>query len=402
MPAPDSEEDVLPLVDSPAALAQLCARFADAPRLAVDTEFVREKYYYPRLELAQISDGKQIALIDVPAAGDLKPLAKLLANPRALKIFHASDQDLEVLQLALGIAPLPIFDTQVAAALLGYGHQISLSNLVRMIAGVTSGTTQSVSDWTHRPFSPEQLVYAAADVRHLHLLHDRLTEDLKTRGRTNWYEDEQKDRVQTMVHDPDTPDTELYRRVKDWSSLSRRELAVLRELAIWRENTARQRNLPRRTIFTDEGLLDLARFQPDNRAKAQKLRRLNPGQFNRYFDELMVAIKKAQALPSDEWPEKPVGERQEIPTGLLELCQALLRTMAERHDIAPTVLATSGELQQLILHRTAPKSDEIPLLHGWRYEVAGRHLVALLQGRMQVVVGADGNLVFTDREGVGG
>lgn len=397
MPTKHAEEDVLPLVASAAALEEVCARFAAAPRLAVDTEFVREKYYYPRLELAQVSDGTTIALIDVQAVGQLDPLAKLLSNPDSLKIFHAADQDLEVLQLVLGIAPLPMFDTQVAAALLGYGNQISLSNLVRSIAGVASGPTQSVSDWSHRPFAPEQLVYAAADVRHLHVLHDRLGADLRRRGREHWYADEQNDRVHMHVHEPDTPDTELYRRVKDWASLSRRELAVLRELAAWREETARERNLPRRTIFTDEGLLDLARFQPDNRAKAQKLRRLNPGQFNRYFDALMAAIRRGQNLPQDQWPEKPSAERSDIPTGLLELCQALLRTTAEQHDIASSVLATSADLQQLITQRRTADRLEIPLLHGWRYEVAGRHLEALLEGRMAVVVGRDGNLVFSER-----
>lgn len=390
---------VYQLIENGAELERLCREFAKAERLAVDTEFVREKSYFPRLEVLQISDGNRIILIDVPAVGNLQPLRELFVEAPVLKIFHAADQDIDILNGELGAAPAPIFDTQIAASLLGYGQQVSLANLVRTVLEKEVISGQSVSDWTARPLTVEQLHYAASDVEHLHALHAVLLEGLRSRGREGWYEDEQAQRVASITA-PGVPDEELYRKVKDWASLSRQELAVLRELAQWREQTARQRNCPRRSVLTDDGLIDIARFQPNTKAKAARLRRVNPGQINRYFEELQEVIRRGRAVPKDQWPEKPKGERRDLPTGLVEICRALLRAEADRHEIAAAVVATNSDLQDLLNNRDRlEEKTGNPLMHGWRYELVGKQLVDLLQGRLVVRVGEEGDLVFENREG---
>ncbi|CAN5394474.1 ribonuclease D [soil metagenome] len=385
-------------VNTSEQLAEVCAKMAPSRRLAIDTEFVGEKYYYPRLELLQLADEHIIALIDAPAIADLSPLAELLGDPKRLKILHAAGQDLEIMKRALGRDPLPIFDTQVAASMLGQGAQISLAGLIKGVLGVDVSGKQTTSDWTHRPLSQDQLEYAAEDVRHLLDLHDVLSSELKLHGRNSWYEDEQESRVRTALSEDARPDREFYSRVKDWMSLRGKELAVLRELAEWRELTARSRNQPRKTILTEEGLIELARFQPLTKEAAQKLRRVNVGQIVKNFPELKRCIETGRALPKDQWPVKTTGERPDIPTGLLELCQALLRSVAEASQIAPTVLATTSDLQQLITRRADLDSLDNPLLTGWRRDLAGQKIVDLLRGRIQVTVNEDGGLLFGDVE----
>lgn len=378
------------------SLTKFCEAMAGAERLAVDTEFVGEKYYYPRLELIQVSDGNRIGLIDVQTCSSLEPLAKLLSNPACLKIFHASESDIPILRRALGVEVEPLFDTQVAASLLGHGAQISLANLIRNQLGVQVTSKQSTSDWSQRPLTDDQLQYAATDVLHLHELETVLRAELVAEERLDWYEDEQASRLQALGNHVQEDIWDVYRRVKDWVSLNPREMAVLRELAAWREETARRENLPRRVVFNDEGLIELSRFMPGTRDAARKLRRVHQGQINRYFDTIAPLIKHASNLPKDQWPSKPVGERPDIPTGLLELCQALVRTEGERRRIAPTVIATSSELQRVVTNRADLKIEDHPILNGWRGVVVGHRLVALLKGEVTVRVSSTGELIFED------
>lgn len=383
-------------IQSDAEVVDACNKLEKAERLAVDTEFVGEKYYFPKLEVLQISDGEEIYLIDIPMIKDLRPLANLLGNQRVLKIFHAADQDLPILKRALGEEPVPVFDTQIAASLLGRGAQISLANLVREITGERMSSKQSTSDWSQRPLSDDQLVYAAYDVLYLHRLHDAMVEALEKSDRLAWYEDEQQERLADALVEEEGDPSLLYRRVKDWMSLDGGELAILRELAMWRENTAREKNLPRRSILRDEALVELSRFQPADREAVKKLRRVNIGQVFRFYDDIRSCIATGKDVPKEDWPKKPVAERPDIPTGLLELCQALLRTEADRHQVAPSVVATTSDIQQVIARRGDLSENSMPLLHGWRRVVVGDKLLALLQGRVSVRVGEDGALVFEE------
>ncbi len=386
------------LVSSAAELQSAVEALARAETLAVDTEFVGEKYYSPRLELMQIGDGERIWLVDAEAIDDLSPLGKVLGDESKLKLFHAADQDLELLQRELGCRALPMFDTQVAASLLGYGAQISLVNLTSALLDIALSGKQTTSDWSARPLNEEQLAYAASDVLHLHELYRLLRDALVARGRFAWYVDEQAACALDILDAP-TPDPMLlYRRVKDWMSLSPKELAVLRELTLWRENTARQKNQPRRSIFTDDGLIEMARFQPANRDKAKTLRRVNQGQVARFFDEVLAAIERGKKIPRDQWPEKPVSDRPDIPAGLLEICQAMLRIECDRAEVASSVVATTSDLSRLISSRRQlddPALD-IPLLSGWRRQVVGQRLTDLLKGRITIRVDKDGELVFAE------
>lgn len=393
----NTPKQIVTYIATPKSLEKFCSEISEAKRIAIDTEFVGEKYYYPRLELIQVSDGKQIGLIDVQTCGSLAPLARVLSNPDCLKIFHAADSDIPILKRALDSDFLPLFDTQVAASLLGHGAQISLTNLVRNQLGIQVSSKQSTSDWSQRPLTTAQLEYAANDVLHLHELETALREDLASENRIEWYEDEQHARLNGLSIQGDDDIWDCYRRVKDWVSLAPREMAILRELAAWREETARRENIPRRMVFTDEGLIELSRFSPGTRDAARKLRRVHQGQINRYFDTLAPLVKHASQLPRDQWPEKPTGERPDIPTGLLELCQALVRTEGERHRIAPTVIATSAELQRVVNNRANLEENGFPILKGWRAAVVGEKLKALLRGGVSVHVSESGELIFEDR-----
>lgn len=384
-------------IDNQKALTDFCAALAGSKLVAVDTEFVGEKYYYPRLEIVQIrGENGPIGIIDAPAIKDWGPLANILGDGSVLKLFHAADQDVEIIGRATGTTTAPIFDTQLAAAMLGFGAQVSLVNLVRAVTEVELSGKQTTSDWSHRPLSEDQIAYAAADVLHLHAIHGRLSADLGNRGREPWFRDEQEERLGSYGYTEQDP-MDAWRRVKDWASLSGRDLAVLRELAALRENKARERNVPRKLVLTDESLIELARFQPDTPDKLTKLRRINVGQANRLFAEIREAIRRGRLTPKEEWPAKPAGERPDIPTGLIELCQALLRTEAENHAVAPTILATTSELTQVIIERDALDCLDNPLLKGWRRELVGERLVRLLRGQVCVVVGKRGELLFEDR-----
>jgi ribonuclease D len=384
-------------IDNAGRLAEFCKGLAGAKRIAVDTEFVGEKYYYPRLEVVQLrgEDGP-VGIVDAQAISDWSPLAALLADPAILKLFHAADQDLDILGRSAGVRTAPVFDTQLAASMLGFGAQISLVNLVRAIVDVELSGKQTTSDWSHRPLTAEQISYAAADVLHLHAIQAQQAAELKSRGRDGWFLDEQAQRLEGSGYTEQEP-MDAWRRVKDWASLSGRDLAVLRELAALRETRARERNVPRKLVLTDESLVELARFQPDTIDKMTKLRRINVGQANRLFTEIREATRRGKLLPREEWPCKPASEKVDIPTGLVELCQALLRTEAENHGVAPTILATTSDLTQVIIERAALDTLDNPLLKGWRRELVGERLARLLRGQVQVVVGTDGGLIFEDR-----
>lgn len=384
-------------IDSQQKLAAFCTELKGTTRLAVDTEFVGEKYYFPKLEVVQLrGDSGAVGIVDAQTIRDWAPLAALLADPAILKLFHAADQDVEILGRATGVLTAPLADTQLAASMLGFGAQISLVNLVRALADVELSGKQTTSDWSHRPLTPEQIEYAAADVLYLHHMDLQLSADLTARGRDGWFRDEQASRLasyRTTAPDP----MEAWRRVKDWASLTGRDLAVLRELAALREERARERNVPRKLVLTDESLVELARFQPDTLDKVSKLRRVNPSQVSRLFADIREATRRGKLLPKEQWPSKPAGERVEIPAGLVELCQALLRTEAENHGVAPTIIATTSELTQVVIERESLDVLDNPLLKGWRRELVGERLVRLLRGQVQVVVARDGTLLFEDR-----
>lgn len=381
------------LIESAKALEQICHRLAEADILALDTEFIRERYYYPKLEVIQLSDGEVIAVVDVPAVGDLSPLARLLASPKRRKIIHSANEDVAILQRDLGIDLTEVFDTQLAAAMIGHEMRMSLARLIQEFLGVSVSKDHQRSDWSLRPLSPEQVAYAAEDVRHLHALHTVLERRLRELDRLEWYREEQALRIQTILHTLPVPDELCYTLVRNWKTLSSENLAILRELAAWREKTCREKNIPRGHLLTDEALVELTRAKPLTREQLQKVRFVNQGQALRHFDSIRKAIQRGQAVPPNERPVKPRDRRIILPTGIIELCRAIVQLRAEQMHIAPELLAIIADLEVVASRRADLDGLDIPLLRGWRHKVCGRYILDLLQGRLSVRVGPDGNLV---------
>ncbi len=390
MPPEDKGQGDYRLIQDDVALVAACRELAFGDYLAIDTEFVGERSYFPRLELFQIRGGGLTYLIDVRAVRNEQPLRDLLAGS-ALKILHAGGQDLKIVNLRYGFVPEPVFDTQVAAALLGYGHQVGLTALVLSVLGKNAVSGQTVSDWSARPLDEDQLAYAASDVEHLRPLQLHLEGELLKRERRDWFAEEQAAR-QSSIRSPATADRDLFLRVKGSNSLGREDLAVLRELTAWREAEARRRDVPRGHVVRDDALLDLTRIKPLDKTEASKSRRINPRFFESYRQELTGAIERALALLPDQWPQRAGNDHLNLPAGLAELLKAVLRSCAARHDISPAMIANSADLQDLLVHRADLSQCRSPLLTGWRHEIAGRDLVHLLEGKTAVRVGPDGGL----------
>jgi len=385
------------LVATDAALAAVCARVEKTSVLALDTEFVGENTYYPSLELVQLFDGDgTVALIDAQAIGDWKPLARLLANAGILKLLHSGSQDLSLLARVTGEAPRPLFDTQLAAAMAGLGEQISYANLVREFVGVTLEKGETVSNWSQRPLRDAQLEYAALDVMHLHQVHRALHERLVELKRLDWFEEEQQARAALATREEELDEDELYRNVKEWSKVPESKLVILQELARWRENTARATNVPRRQLMPDAALVGLARLAPAKADDLRNQRQLPMGPVMRHRDELIEVVRRARAIPKDQWPRKREGLRPDLPSGVVEILQAFVRAVAEEQSIAPSLLVTTSDLQTLVTLRHKLDTVDLPVLRGWRREMIGDKLIGVLDGRIRVRIDNRDRLVFEE------
>ncbi len=369
-------------------LRGLCERLSKASRLGLDTEFVGEETFIPRLELIQVAFDHEAAVIDVPAVSSLAPLGGVLADPHIDKVFHAGRQDLELLHLHVGILPKPLFDTQVAAAMVGYGTQVGYAQLVQRVLGKSLGKEHTLTNWSKRPLAKEQLAYALADVEHLLPLHAHLVERLKNFRRLDWAQEEfaaLASRRGEVLNDPRM----RYERIRGWETLKPRARAILRELAAWREVEARRRNLPRGRIVRDEILLALARHPPGDLTALRGMRGLGSSLVERHDETLLHHIQEGLAIPESEHPRAPKAPRPEPETaGRTDLLQAVLKACAQQASIAPTMIATSADLQSLIQAGPRRESLDLPLLKGWRRHVAGELILKVLEGKRAVQVDA--------------
>lgn len=385
------------LLASDAALVAFCDGLASSRRIAVDTEFVGEQTYWPVLELVQLAgDDGRPGIVDVRSVRDLGPLRAVLGDPGREKILHAGAQDLPLLARVVGAAPEPVFDTQLAAAMVGLGAQPSYASLVDRLAGARVDKGQTVSDWSRRPLEARQLAYAADDVRHLHAVREALGARLASLGRTAWFEEEQARRVDAALRVHETPEEDFHRTVKDWSRLRGRELAVLRALALWREAEARDRDVPRKRVLPDPALVHLARRPPRSRKDLGRLPRNVPGHLvDRHADAIVSVAREAAALPREAWPVRPEGRAPDLPPGLPEVLAAVVRGVADDTGIAPPLLATSAELAALVAHRDDEAPPDLPVLRGWRRALVGETLLALLRGERVVRI-ADGRRLVVE------
>ncbi len=367
--------------------AALCERLRGERFVTVDTEFMRERTYWPELCVVQLAGEGEVAVVDALAEGlDLAPLGALLADPEVVKVFHAARQDVEIFLLKFGAVPTPLFDTQVAAMVAGFGDQVSYDQLCRSLANAHIEKAHRFSDWSARPLSPSQIAYAAADVTHLRRIYTALTERLAREGRLDWVAEEM-----AALAEPGTYRTEpetAWERLKPRTH-NRRFLALLRAAAAWRELEAQRINIPRQRLVKDETLLEIAATGPETVGDLARARGISENfAKGRSGAGLLAAIKEAKALPDSALPEPPRERHGPTPSpALVALLKVLLAARSEEHHVAPKLLATTDELERL----AAEESPDLPVLHGWRREVFGEAALALKSGRL--ALGVDGRRV---------
>ena len=372
-------------IDTPEALQQLCEQLRSHPWLTLDTEFLREKTYRARLCLLQVANPEVIACIDPLALPDLWPLLEVLYDESITKVLHAAHQDLEIFFDMRGAVPGPIFDTQIAATLLGQGEQIGYGNLVKEVLGVELAKAHARADWCQRPLDEAQLAYAADDVRYLRDVYQSQLAKLQELGREEWLAEDFSDMADAARYQ--NPPEEAWQRLKGANRLRGVQLAVLQQLAAWREEQAQRSDRPRRWILKDDILLDLARHMPKETKGMQRIRGLEEGTIKRSGEALLNAISAGRALPKEQWPTIKQGPR--LPAeqdALVDVLMALLRERCREQAVSAGAVAGRRELEKLIMGRR-----DIPLLHGWRGEVAGHSLLALLEGELSLKI-QDGRL----------
>lgn len=287
-------------VDNTSDLLTLCEQLSSSSWIAVDTEFLREKTYYPKLCLIQVATDDVIACVDPLAVENINPLLDVLYQPDMTLVFHAARQDLELLFLLRNTLPPNIFDTQIAATVLGYGEQIGYGNLVKTCLDVDLDKAHSRTDWCQRPLTDAQLEYAADDVRHLRTLYHLLQQQLDEKQRSHWLQEDFSALSQIETYQPALND--IWRKIKGAGRLKPAQLATLRQLASWREHLAINKDKPRRWVIKDEVMLDLARFAPESENKLIQIRGFENRDMERYGKDILAQIKLARQIPKNEWP----------------------------------------------------------------------------------------------------
>ncbi len=366
-------------VTTQAQLEELARELEGSELLAIDTEFMREKTYYAKLCLLQLNNGKVSALVDPLAVHDLSPLVPILTDENCVKIFHAGTQDIAILYHETGVTPSPVFDTQVAASLLGYPLQVGYGPLVRLVCDVKLAKADSYTDWSRRPLTNSQIKYALDDVIYLPSVYEHLRDELIEKGRLTWCE-----RDFTALAAPESYDVnprECWHRVKRVSSLSRGQLSIARELAAWRETEAQHRNLPRKWVLADEAVVEISRKAPKTREALFEVRGLANKLNGRDVKHILEAVARGKEMPQDQWPKLERNPKGDVEAdGAVELLSSLLEVRAKQHGVAAPLIATHSDLSKLVRgHR-----EGLALMEGWRYDIAGCELIDLLEGRLSL------------------
>ena len=369
------------LITENAALAQFCAEQKAASFIAVDTEFIRERTYWPILCLVQVAGPKAAAAIDALAPGiDLTPLLALMADPTVLKVFHAARQDVEIFFNLSGAVPDPLFDTQVAGMVCGFGDASSYETLVGKLAQTSLDKSSRFTDWSHRPLTERQIRYALADVVHLRTIYEKLQQRLASNGRASWYAEEMAGLTDPATYRSEPRDA--WRRFRLRGRVDPRFFGVLRELAGWRETAARQRNLPRGRIMRDEAVLEIAAHIPKTIEALARTRSLGRGVAEgKLGGEILEAVQRGVS----EATAPPSPAKTNVPAGvgpLVDLLRVLLEQRCEEHQVAQKLVASAEDLEMIAADDNAP----VPALSGWRHEVLGKDALALKNGALALTV----------------
>jgi ribonuclease D len=377
------------LITTTADLADACARLAEHPFVTVDTEFLRETTYYPKLCLIQLASPDEAVLIDPLAPDlDLAPFFGLMVNQAVVKVFHAARQDLEIVWMLGRVLPTPLFDTQVAAMVCGYGDSVGYEQLANDLAKARIDKSSRFTDWSRRPLNEAQLVYAEADVTHLRDIYLALKADLESTGREAWVAEEM-----AVLNSPGTYEV---KPENAWQRLKGRirkpkELAALIELAAWREREAQHRDVPRQRVLKDDALMDIVQRTPRSVEALAELRSVPNGfERSRSGGEVLAAIERGLALDPKGLPRLERERGRGGNGAVLDLLKVLLKAVAEAERVAPKIIASSDDLEAI----ASDDDADVPALQGWRREVFGEKALALKSGtlglrviRGRVVVG---------------
>jgi ribonuclease D len=386
-------------IHTTAELQRLCEQARVEGLLALDLEFIRERTYVPRLALIQIAVSNSCAIIDPLVVSDLSPLLKVVTSCQTIKVLHAAAQDMEILYWHAGTVPTRVFDTQIAAAMVGLGEQLSYGRLVEALLGVTLTKEETYSDWLQRPLSPAQVAYALDDVRYLLALYTILATRLEEMGRTAWAAEEFRkfDNLDLYQRQPRT----LFRRIRRGRSLAAQGLAILRELAEWRESEAQRRDCPPGSVLRDEALVDIARKAPRTLDDLQRLRSLPARELERSAAVLLAIVERGLAVTE---PERPLATRrprltqkEELMVKLLDTC---LKALCQRQKLSAACIGNREDLEGLVYRyrHGSLATESSPLLEGWRGALVGQELLAVLDGRRSVhLEPANGGLVLSPR-----
>ncbi|CFX62238.1 Ribonuclease D [Candidatus Filomicrobium marinum] len=381
------------LITTPSALHELCHTLSSADFITVDTEFMREQTYWPKLCLIQVASDDVEAIIDPLAPDlDLTPLWSLMTDSKIMKVFHAARQDIEIVHIAAGRVPSPVFDTQVAAMVCGFGESISYINLTKKITGADLDKSSRFTDWSRRPLSEKQLNYALGDVTHLRDIYRHLKNELETTGRASWLDEEMGTLTasETYEQNPETAWRRLKLKVRN-----RKALGVLMELAAWRETAAQNQDVPRQRIMRDDALYDIANQSPTSVEQLSGLRSLSDG-FARSAraKEIVAAVRRG--LDRDPSTVPPLSQGQPLSaeaTATLELLKVLLKSAAARHRVAPRLIADASDLERL----ARENEPDVAALTGWRRQLFGEDALRLKNGELALTLKAgDVRIVTTN------
>ncbi|MEO0394046.1 MAG: ribonuclease D [Pseudomonadota bacterium] len=385
------------VITKTADLQALCDRLADEPYLTIDTEFLRDSTYYAKLCLVQVGGAKEAVCIDPLADGiDLQPLYALLSNPNILKVFHAARQDLEIFFQMMGQVPAPLFDSQIAAMVCGYGESVGYEALVREIAKQKLDKSNRFTDWSRRPLSDKQIKYALGDVTHLRVIYEHLQKQIEKQGRGHWVTEEME-----ILTDPATYEMKPEDSWKRLKLRSTEPLFVLTTqlLATWREAEAQRRDMPRNRVIRDDVILELAAQRPTNQDALTRVRGLGGNAKGKTGEALLATIKQALNTPAEDRPKlerkKPINGKA---AATVELLKVLLKGRCATHGVAAKMVATSADLEALADHALNGKGDQdLLVLRGWRREVFGEHAERLMRGDLALAM-KQGEIVEIDVE----
>lgn len=374
------------LVTTTEVLEKHCQAIEKAQYITVDTEFLREKTYYPQLCLIQVAGPESDFAVDTLAPGiDLKPLFKLFNNKNILKVFHSARQDLEIIYKLTKKIPHPLFDTQVAAMVCGFGEAASYETLVRKLAEAEVDKSARFTDWSHRPLTEKQVRYALSDVTYLRTVYEKLVERLDETGRSHWLKEEME-----VLTDPATYSAlpeEVWQKIRLRGGKSVKFIKRVQGLAKWREEAAQTRDLPRNHVLKEQILLEIAASAPKTIDALSNIRGFSKKMAeSAWGKEILDIIHHVDAIPAEELEKDPVERPKAVKnSSVAELLKVLLRIQADEHDVAAKLIADSDDITII----ASEKKPDVPAMHGWRYEVFGQYAIALKEGKIALT--AHGN-----------